>query len=495
VIAFLLVLALIAVGLVGAEVLLIRVESHYQGRIYPRVYVAGVPVGGLTAEEAAAALRAAPDLSGANMLILRDGERRWAVSWSQAGIGRDLEATVQAALAMGRGELGFLARAQAWLHPYELAPLLRVDPAAARVALREVGARVLEPPVEASLHFEGDQVVAVPGKPGRGLDIDATLANLIDAVTIYGTDAQVDLVFEPVAPHVADVTPALAQAEAILERRLELSAYDVLNDVTFAWVLDRSTLVGWLRIAGAGSGDGLSVQIDPEAVRETLADLAGEMGQGRGFRIEEAVGQVLAALESGAGRVALYLTHPARTYTVVEGDTFTTIAVRFGMPTVTLAAANPRVNPDWLTVGQTLVIPSPDVLLPHMPVPGKRIVISLRRQRMHVYENGNLRHDWPVSTGLPDSPTSPGVFQVLEKVDNAFASRWSLWMPNFLAVYQAGPDFYNGIHALPIREGGGRLWEGLLGRPASYGCIILGVQEAATLYEWAELGVPVIIEP
>jgi lipoprotein-anchoring transpeptidase ErfK/SrfK len=35
---------------------------------------------------------------------------------------------------------------------------------------------------------------------------------------------------------------------------------------------------------------------------------------------------------------------------------------------------------------------------------------------------------------------------------------------------------------------------GNLGTPVSYGCIVLGVEEAETLYAWAELGVVVVIE-
>jgi lipoprotein-anchoring transpeptidase ErfK/SrfK len=63
-----------------------------------------------------------------------------------------------------------------------------------------------------------------------------------------------------------------------------------------------------------------------------------------------------------------------------------------------------------------------------------------------------------------------------------------------MAVYAAGSDFYNGIHGLPTLSSGRRLWEGLLGSPASYGCIILGLEEAETLYEWAEIGVVVVVE-
>lgn len=305
----------------------------------------------------------------------------------------------------------------------------------------------------------------------------------------------VDLSYHLVAPRIPDATPLEAEAAAVAGRRLELSAYDVPADATFAWTLGQETIATWLRVKEAADGSSLALEVDRQAARATLEALAAEMGEGRGFRFDEATDQVLAALEAGGGQVALYVTHLERTYIVQPGDVLANIAMSHGLPPAILVEANPGIDPGWLNVGQELVIPSSDALLPELPVRGKRIVISISRQRMHVYENGNLLYDWPVSTGIANSPTLPGVFQVLKKVDNAYASRWNLWMPHFLAVYRAGPDFYNGIHALPILSGGGRLWAGLLGRPASYGCIILGVQEAATLYEWAEVGVPVIIEP
>ncbi|KAK0201772.1 hypothetical protein DFS33DRAFT_1386068 [Desarmillaria ectypa] len=43
-------------------------------------------------------------------------------------------------------------------------------------------------------------------------------------------------------------------------------------------------------------------------------------------------------------------------YTVVAGDTFTSIAIRFGVTIAQLMAANPQItNPDALTVGQTQI--------------------------------------------------------------------------------------------------------------------------------------------
>jgi lipoprotein-anchoring transpeptidase ErfK/SrfK len=99
-----------------------------------------------------------------------------------------------------------------------------------------------------------------------------------------------------------------------------------------------------------------------------------------------------------------------------------------------------------------------------------------------------------ISTGMADSPTHRGVFQILSKEENAYGSQWDLWMPYFMAIYRAGGDVYNGIHELPILASGQRLWAGALGRPASYGCVILGIPQAETLYQWAEVGVIVVIE-
>ncbi len=48
---------------------------------------------------------------------------------------------------------------------------------------------------------------------------------------------------------------------------------------------------------------------------------------------------------------------PKRTYTVVRGDTLYTIAIKFGTTVAALAAANNIANPNLIQVGQVLVIP------------------------------------------------------------------------------------------------------------------------------------------
>jgi lipoprotein-anchoring transpeptidase ErfK/SrfK len=128
-------------------------------------------------------------------------------------------------------------------------------------------------------------------------------------------------------------------------------------------------------------------------------------------------------------------------------------------------------------------------------VPGKRIVISISKQRLWVYENGESIGKYKISTGIDRSPTQPGVFQVQTHDRKAYASVWDLTMTHFLGIYEAWPGFMNGIHGLPTLSSGRRLWGNILGRPASYGCIILDLDNAKRLYNWAEDGVVVEITP
>jgi tetratricopeptide (TPR) repeat protein len=128
------------------------------------------------------------------------------------------------------------------------------------------------------------------------------------------------------------------------------------------------------------------------------------------------------------------------------------------------------------------------------PPPDKRIVIDLSEQRLYAYQGDTPVYIFITSTGEPGRETKPGTYKVLDKIPMAYASIWNLKMPYWLGIYWVGLS-ENGIHALPILSNGQKLWDGFLGQRVSYGCIILGTEEARTLYEWAEVGTPVIIQP
>ncbi len=189
--------------------------------------------------------------------------------------------------------------------------------------------------------------------------------------------------------------------------------------------------------------------------------------------------------------------HASTIHTVRPGETLSAIAQRYGVSLWTLAQTNDIANPALILPGQTLVVPQAGSLV-SAPAPaptggGKRILIDLSEQQLYAYQGNALVYSFVVSTGKPGAGTRAGTFRVLDKIPNAYASTWGLQMPHWLGIYWAG-GLENGIHALPIMANGQRLWAGYLGAPVSFGCVILGVEQARLLYQWAEIGTPVIIQ-
>ena len=121
----------------------------------------------------------------------------------------------------------------------------------------------------------------------------------------------------------------------------------------------------------------------------------------------------------------------------------------------------------------------------------KYILVDISEQHMYVYEGDQLIYSFVASTGM-NNATRVGTFAVQSKIPNAYGATWNIWMPNWLGIYWAG-GLENGIHALPILPSGATLWAGFLGRPISYGCVVLGSYESRLLYDWAEIGTPVEI--
>lgn len=122
----------------------------------------------------------------------------------------------------------------------------------------------------------------------------------------------------------------------------------------------------------------------------------------------------------------------------------------------------------------------------------KYILVDISEQHMYVYEGDALLYSFVASTGM-NNATRVGTFAVQSKIPLAYGATWNIWMPSWLGIYWSG-GLENGIHALPILSNGGILWEGYLGRPISYGCVVLGTYEAQLLFDWAEMGTPVEIQ-
>lgn len=121
---------------------------------------------------------------------------------------------------------------------------------------------------------------------------------------------------------------------------------------------------------------------------------------------------------------------------------------------------------------------------------GKYIDISLKNQIMVIFQEGKALDAFLISSGKRGMDTPKGSFQIHNKYPRTWSRKYKLFMPYWMAIVGSGQF---GIHELPEWPGGYKEGANHLGTPVSHGCVRLGVGFAKKVYEWAEIGTPVII--
>lgn len=121
--------------------------------------------------------------------------------------------------------------------------------------------------------------------------------------------------------------------------------------------------------------------------------------------------------------------------------------------------------------------------------PGKYIEVDLSSQVLYQMEGENVIAGHRVSTGKWSMPTPEGTFAINNKDPRAYSRKYDLYMPYWMSF--VGHEY--GIHELPEWPNGAKEGEGHLGTPVSHGCIRLGIGDAQQVYDWAEIGTPVVV--
>jgi lipoprotein-anchoring transpeptidase ErfK/SrfK len=113
-------------------------------------------------------------------------------------------------------------------------------------------------------------------------------------------------------------------------------------------------------------------------------------------------------------------------------------------------------------------------------------------------ENGQVVKTYNISSGKAITPTPVGQFQIYEKQKLRISSQAVPYrMPNYMAFT---PNEAFGLHGLPylgsIKEESAYWREARshIGIPVSHGCIRFLPEEAAEIYDWAEVGTKVNIQ-
>ncbi|MDZ7611396.1 MAG: L,D-transpeptidase [Candidatus Moranbacteria bacterium] len=120
---------------------------------------------------------------------------------------------------------------------------------------------------------------------------------------------------------------------------------------------------------------------------------------------------------------------------------------------------------------------------------GKYIDIDLSEQVLSIFQDGKELGAYKASTGMPGMETPTGEFEVMGKASRPWSKDYELFMPWFIQFTSDG----HGIHELPEWPGGVKEGVHHLGFPVSHGCVRLGVGPAKKVYDFSDIGTPIVI--
>jgi hypothetical protein len=108
-------------------------------------------------------------------------------------------------------------------------------------------------------------------------------------------------------------------------------------------------------------------------------------------------------------------------------------------------------------------------------------IVSLRNQRITVYDAKGWILRAPVSSGTKGRETPAGIFSVIQKVEEHYSNLYDdAFMPHMQRITWSGIALHGGV---------------LPGRPASHGCVRLPFDFAGRLFDVTTMGMRVIVAP
>jgi len=453
------------------------------GGVFLNIWSLGVSLGGFSLDEATT--RLVEVWHDGYQIDIADGDLVQAIAPSQLGLRLDARRTAEAARAVALAGIPF---------GYDVQPIVRLDTAVALDYLEALAPEVAIRPYNAGYDWDGAEFVSVPGKTGRELDIERTLAQLSEDLPAVISRQRFELVFRTLPPEVADSSRYFETAHLLAAQPFSISAYDPYTNETINWTIPREDFVDWLE----AEMDGLGVrEAEIELFLNTQTRSINLADENRYLDRVEGLERIELAVRSTQSSVSLRIRYRATTYVVVAGDTGYRIARKTGIPFSQIEQANPEVDLSVLSPGDVINLPSRDVTVPLEPIASKRIVVNLDTQWLRAFENGVEVFGWAISSGIESAPTTPGIYQILSHENPAYGSSYLLcegsecgqWeMEWFMGIYEVVPGLMNGFHGTVLLPDNSLLGDGNVGAPYTLGCIMSGSADAQLLYEWAEEG-------
>ena len=325
-------LGTLLLGVLLLATLSVGIGMAVGGTILTGVSIGGVDVAGLERSAAAERLgRELPSLSTGEATVSVAGSDH-VVPYADVGRGYDLEAMLDAAMAIGRRDAspigGGIERLRTLVHRSSLPVVVHAyDPDALAAIAEEIASRVRTSPLEAAVLRDGTSFSVRASRAGHGLEAIAVRDALAAAIDNSDpSDVRAELSPSTIPPVVdtAEAEAAASAAQAMVAE-LELTVPGATEEEPLTLAAD--TIGGWVSFGPQGSLD-YTARLDATALAAHVEKLAADINQdatnaqisvgaggglggviagqdGRALNVDESVAGVIEALKQRVAGTAL----------------------------------------------------------------------------------------------------------------------------------------------------------------------------------------------
>lgn len=448
----------------------------YQGRVYPRVYLADrINLAGYTAEEA---LELMDVLEQKQVSVFVGGQRR-DFTLTDLGVGFNREQILTKSFAFGRGQN------LSWRLPALLSLLIQggsvdlgwsFDHEKFDRSVKALEANLWPRPESPSLTLTADfQLALKSGTAGWQIDendlefrLEESLAN--SALSAGDLSFQTKLIWnkwEDSSYSEETLLNLQKQIEAVVADSVVIYFTDRLKPKTKSELtLKRQDLLEALKLPTAEQPD---FAFELEILRTKLKPFAQSL-ETQDRRLDETrtlaqIGGILQARKDS-----------------VSSDFIRLIRKEDGTPAVLAPQRLPAA---------VLELPGT-----YGNLAEKYLEVDKSLQKLFQWEKGALVGIYVISTGK-FNPTPSGEFKIMNKYQLAWSNIAQVWMPFWMAfTFDKNVGAYLGFHELPYWKVNGQIVRrpfDTLGEPVTGGCIQLNIGEAEKIFAWAEPGMLVVI--
>ncbi len=424
----------------------------YANRILPLVMVEGVSLNHKTPAQAQALL--AKKLALPTQLALEIGGKKTIIETDTLVTDTGIIKAVQLAYDAGR--------LTNW--PARITLPMALNEQYLNGIIANIDPLLLHPVEEPSLSFANDGFTITDGKPGTVIDLDALTISITAIARTHANAKPLVLTMRTVLPTTqpSQYAPLIPRATTIVNTRVALT----VDNRTIT--VEPKTKASWLTAQVALGSKTAQLYLKRDEVKAYAASLAKKYNRAALPReIDPDGNEVRAGIDGkklDEQKLVIDITN------IIGATQAGPIALAFD----STPAGEKRLGRAY-TPGR---------------YPGKYIEVSLKNQKLYQIEGDHLVAEHAVSTGKWSMPTPQGTFSINDKTPRAHSAKYNLDMPWWM-------DFFGGkygIHELPEFADGRKEGAAHIGTPVSHGCIRLAVGDAKEVYDWADIGTPVVIE-